>query len=41
MYWKKSVLFLVVTHGLTNLFLYVWVIYQAVGRGNASAWMFW
>lgn len=41
MYWKKSVLFLVFVHGFTNLFLYCWVIYQAVHLGNAQAWMFW
>jgi CAAX prenyl protease-like protein len=41
MYWKKSVLFLVLVHGLTNLFLYVWVLLQAVHWGNSSAWMFW
>ncbi len=41
MYWRKSILFLVITHGLTNLFLYTWVLVQAVGGGHASAWMFW
>jgi len=41
MYWKKSVLFLVLTHGFTNLFLYLWVIYRAVYLNDASAWMFW
>ena len=41
MYWKKSVLFLVLVHGFTNLFLYVWVILNAVCWGNATAWMFW
>ena len=41
MYWKKSLLFLVFVHGFTNLFLYVWVILQAVCWENSSAWMFW
>lgn len=41
MYWKKSVLFLVLVHGFTNLFLYCWVVYQAVHLGNTQAWMFW
>lgn len=41
MYWKKSVWFLVWVHGFTNLFLYAWVVHRAVGRGDASAWMFW
>ena len=41
MYWKRSVLFLVFVHGLTNLFLYVWVIVNVVYWGNTSAWMFW
>ncbi len=41
MYWKKSILFLVLVHGFTNLFLYVWVILQTVHWDNPSAWMFW
>ncbi len=41
MYWKKSLLFLVLVHGFTNLFLYLWVIYQAVALHNPAAWMFW
>lgn len=41
MYWKKSILFLVFVHGFTNLFLYLWVIAQAVYWGNRTAWMFW
>jgi hypothetical protein len=41
MYWKKSILFLVFVHGFTNLFLYAWVLYEAVYRGNQQAWMFW
>ncbi len=41
MYWKRSILFCVWVHGFTNLFLYAWVIYQAVGRGDARAWMHW
>lgn len=41
MYWKKSVLFLVFVHGFTNLFLYIWVILNAVVWDNQSAWMFW
>ncbi len=39
--WKKSLLFLVLVHGLTNLFLYIWVVYQGVARGNVEAWMHW
>jgi CAAX prenyl protease-like protein len=41
MYWKKSVLFLVFVHGFTNLFLYIWVILNAVCWHKQSAWMFW
>lgn len=41
MYWKKSILFLVLVHGFTNLFLYIWVILNTVHWGNQSAWMFW
>jgi CAAX prenyl protease-like protein len=41
MYWKKSVLFLVLIHGFTNLFLYIWVILNAVRWEDPSAWMFW
>ena len=41
MYWKKSLLFLVFVHGFTNLFLYLWVVLQAVHWDNPSAWMFW
>ena len=41
MYWKKSLLFLVLVHGFTNLFLYIWVVLQAVRWENTSAWMFW
>jgi len=41
LYWKKSVLFLVLTHGFTNLFLYIWVILSTVRCGNPNDWMFW
>ena len=41
MYWKKSILFLVLVHGLTNLFLYLWVVLQAVQWNNHTAWMHW
>lgn len=41
MYWKKSVLFLVFVHGFTNLFLYVWVLLNAVCWHDRTAWMFW
>ncbi|RMF80405.1 MAG: CPBP family intramembrane metalloprotease [Planctomycetota bacterium] len=41
MVWKRSILFLVMVHGLTNLFLYLWVVYNGVARGDVSAWMFW
>jgi hypothetical protein len=34
MIWKKSVLFLVITHGVTNLVLYIWVVRE-------GAWSFW
>lgn len=40
-YWKKSVLFLVLVHGFTNLFLYIWVIHAAVRWDDETAWMFW
>ncbi len=33
-YWKKSLLFLIVTHGVTNLALYVYVVL-------AKDWVFW
>jgi membrane protease YdiL (CAAX protease family) len=41
MIWKKSLLFLVIVHGLTNLFLYLWVIHRGVVLGDDSVWMFW
>jgi membrane protease YdiL (CAAX protease family) len=41
MIWKRSVLFMVLVHGFTNLFLYAWVIWHAVARGDGSVWMFW
>jgi len=34
MYWKKSILFLIITHGVTNLALYIYVIL-------AEDWLFW
>jgi CAAX prenyl protease-like protein len=34
MYWKKSLLCLMIAHGITNLVFYVYVIY-------AGDWMFW
>lgn len=40
-YWKRSVMFLVWVHGFTNLFLYIWVIYQGVHLGNDYAWRMW
>lgn len=33
-YWKKSLLFLIVTHGVTNFVLYVWVVWY-------GKWVFW
>ena len=33
-YWKKSILCLMITHGVTNLVLYVYVLW-------AEAWLFW
>ena len=33
-YWKRSILFLVLVHGITNLALYVYVVYT-------NDWMFW
>lgn len=41
MYWKKSVLFLVLVHGFTNLFLYTWVLLRVFVWDDATAWMFW
>jgi len=34
MYWKKSILLLIITHGITNLALYIYVI-------AAGDWLFW
>jgi len=33
-YWRPSVLFLIIVHGVTNLALYVYVV-------EAGDWMFW
>lgn len=41
MIWKRSILFMVIVHGLTNLFLYAWVILNVERWDNRSAWMFW
>lgn len=41
MYWKRSVSFCVCVHGFTNLFLYLWVVYQGDVCGDARAWMHW
>jgi len=41
MYWKRSILFLVFVHGFTNLFLYAWVLLNAVAWGDRTAWIFW
>lgn len=41
MYWKRSVLFCTYVHGFTNLFLYAWVLYQAIAHGDSRAWMHW
>ncbi len=41
MYWKKSLLFLVWVHGLTNLVLYAWVLYRGIALGDAQAWLLW
>jgi CAAX prenyl protease-like protein len=34
LYWKKSILLLMITHGVTNLALYLYVIYS-------GDWLFW
>ncbi len=39
MYWKRSILLLILTHGITNLVLYVYVVLQAPGR--PILWLFW
>lgn len=39
MYWRKSILCLVLTHGLTNLVLYIWVLIAALHLGDSRAWM--
>lgn len=41
MFWRKSILFLILVHGFTNLFLYAWVIYRGAYCGEAVAWSFW
>jgi hypothetical protein len=41
MYWKRSILCLVITHAVTNLVLYAWVLIEALRYGNRQAWMFW
>lgn len=40
MYWKRSLMFLTVVHGLTNLFLYAWVLVCILVFEQQSAWMF-
>lgn len=40
MYWKRSLMFLTVVHGLTNLFLYAWVLICVLVFDQQSAWMF-
>ncbi len=40
MYWRKSVLCLIIVHGVTNLVLYAWVLVCALAYGDRSAWMF-
>jgi hypothetical protein len=41
MYWKKSILCLIITHGVTNLVLYLYVLYAAIHAGQTQAWLFW
>lgn len=41
MYWKKSILFLVLVHGITNVVLYAWVLWRALAQGDRFAWTFW
>lgn len=41
MYWKRSIAFCAFVHGFTNLFLYAWVLWEALGRNVHQAWMFW
>ena len=36
MYWKKSVLCLILTHGITNLVLYAWVAWGGVHSNDAA-----
>jgi membrane protease YdiL (CAAX protease family) len=39
MYWRRSILCLVITHCFTNLVLYAWVLYAAMALGDVHAWM--
>jgi membrane protease YdiL (CAAX protease family) len=41
MYWKKSILCLVICHGVTNLVLYAWVLFAGLALGDARAWWLW
>lgn len=42
MYWKKSVLCLILTHNITNLVLYTWVVWGGMTRPDAAwYWLFW
>ena len=42
MYWKKSILCLIITHGVTNLVLYTWVVWGGMTQPNPEYyWLFW
>lgn len=38
-YWRKSLSCLMITHGVTNLVLYAWVLFSALYLGDHDAWM--
>jgi len=41
MYWTRSVLCLVICHGVTNLVLYAWVLFVGLYVGDSRAWWLW
>ncbi len=42
MYWKKSILLMMLTHGITNLVLYSWVVWGGLTSANPDwYWLFW
>jgi CAAX prenyl protease-like protein len=41
MYWTRSLLCLVICHGVTNLVLYAWVLFVGLYLEDARAWWLW